>query len=46
MRVVGEAVFPDFGLQELSDTDLGNGAVVSAALLSDDPGQKPAAYTA
>ena len=27
MRVVGEAVFPDFGLPALSDTDLGNGAL-------------------
>ena len=32
--VVGVAVFPDFGLQDLSDTDLGNGAVVPAALLT------------
>ncbi|HTZ29583.1 MAG TPA: FtsX-like permease family protein [Streptosporangiaceae bacterium] len=34
MRVVGVTVFPDFGLQDLSDTDLGTGAVVSPALLS------------
>ena len=34
MRVVGVTVFPDFGLQDLSDTDLGNGAVVPAALLT------------
>jgi ABC-type antimicrobial peptide transport system permease subunit len=34
MRIVGEAVFPDFGLPGLSDTDLGTGALVSAALLS------------
>jgi ABC-type antimicrobial peptide transport system permease subunit len=34
MRVVGEVVFPDFGLQDLSDTDLGSGAVVMPALLS------------
>jgi len=34
MRVVGVAVLPDFSLQDLSDTDLGNGAVVSTALLS------------
>ena len=34
MRVVGEVVFPDFGLQDLSDTDLGSGAVVVPALLS------------
>jgi len=33
-RVVGEAVFPDFGLQDLSDTDLGSGAVVMPALLT------------
>jgi ABC-type antimicrobial peptide transport system permease subunit len=36
MRVVGEAVFPDFGLPELSDTDLGNGALVSTTLLSEN----------
>ena len=35
MRVVGEAVFPDFGLPGLSDTDLGSGAVVAASLLSE-----------
>jgi FtsX-like permease family len=34
MRVVGEAVFPDFGLPGLSDTDLGSGAVVATSLLS------------
>ena len=34
MRIVGVAVFADFGLQALSDTDLGNGALVSPALLS------------
>jgi hypothetical protein len=34
MRVVGVTVFPDFGLQDLSDTGLGNGAVVPAALLT------------
>jgi hypothetical protein len=33
MRVVGEAVFPDFGLPGLSDTDLGSGALVAASLL-------------
>ena len=35
MRVVGEAVFPDFGLPGLSDTDLGSGAFVAASLLSE-----------
>jgi ABC-type antimicrobial peptide transport system permease subunit len=35
MRIVGVAVFPDFSLQDLSDTDLGNGAVVPTALLSE-----------
>src|SRR3984957_702370 len=35
MRVVGEAVFPDFGLEGLSDTDLGSGALVAPALLSE-----------
>jgi len=35
MRVVGVVVFPDFGLQDLSDTDLGSGALVSPALLSE-----------
>ena len=34
MRIVGEAVFPDFGLPELSDTDLGSGALVATSLLS------------
>jgi ABC-type antimicrobial peptide transport system permease subunit len=34
MRVVGNAVFPAFGLPGLSDTDLGTGAIVSTALLS------------
>ena len=34
MRVVGEAVFPDFGLPALSDTDLGNGALVATSLLT------------
>jgi putative ABC transport system permease protein len=34
MRVVGEAVFPSFGLQGLAATDLGSGALVSASLLS------------
>jgi hypothetical protein len=36
MRIVGEAVFPDFGLPELSDTDLGIGALVSTTLLSEN----------
>jgi ABC-type antimicrobial peptide transport system permease subunit len=34
LRVTGAAVFPDFGLPGLSDTDLGNGAVVATSLLS------------
>ena len=34
MRVVGEAVFPDFGLPGLSDTDLGSGAIIATSLLS------------
>jgi len=34
MRIVGMAVFPSFGLYLLSATDLGNGAAVSASLLS------------
>ena len=34
MRVVGEVILPDFGLQDLSDTDLGSGAVVMPALLT------------
>jgi putative ABC transport system permease protein len=34
MRVVGEAVFPSFGLQGLAATDLGSGALLSASLLS------------
>jgi FtsX-like permease family/MacB-like periplasmic core domain len=34
MRVVGVAVFPSFGLQGLAATDLGDGALVSASLLS------------
>ena len=36
MRIVGDAVFPDFGLPELSDTDLGSGALVSTTLLSEN----------
>jgi putative ABC transport system permease protein len=40
MRVVGEVVFADFGLDTLSDTDLGSGAVVAASLLSEG-GQSP-----
>jgi FtsX-like permease family len=35
MRIVGVAVLPDFSLQDLSGTDLGSGAVVSTALLSE-----------
>ena len=35
MRVTGVVVFPDFGLQDLSDTDLGSGALVTPALLSE-----------
>jgi ABC-type antimicrobial peptide transport system permease subunit len=35
MRVVGTAVFPDFGLPGLSDTDLGSGALVATPLLSE-----------
>ena len=35
MRVVGTAVFPDFGLPGLSDTDLGSGALVGTPLLSE-----------
>jgi len=35
MRVVGTAVFPDFGLPEFSDTDLGSGALVATPLLSE-----------
>jgi ABC-type antimicrobial peptide transport system permease subunit len=35
MRVVGEAVFPDFGLPGFSDTDLGSGALVATSLLSE-----------
>ena len=34
LRVTGVAVFPDFGLPGLSDTDLGNGALVATSLLS------------
>jgi len=34
MRIVGTAVFPDFGLPGLSDTDLGSGALVATSLLS------------
>jgi ABC-type antimicrobial peptide transport system permease subunit len=34
MRVVGEAVFPNFGLSGLSDTDLGSGAIVATSLLT------------
>ncbi|MBO0813874.1 MAG: FtsX-like permease family protein [Actinobacteria bacterium] len=36
MRVVGTAIFPDFGLPGLSDTDLGTGALVVTSLLSED----------
>jgi hypothetical protein len=36
MRVVGTAIFPDFGLPGLSDTDLGTGALVATSLLSED----------
>ena len=36
MRVVGTAIFPDFGLPGLSDTDLGTGALVATPLLSED----------
>jgi hypothetical protein len=35
MRVVGTAVFPDFGLPGFSDTDLGSGALVATPLLSE-----------
>ena len=35
MRIVGTAVFPDFGLPEFSDTDLGSGALVATPLLSE-----------
>ena len=35
MRVVGAAVFPDFGLPGFSDTDLGSGALVATPLLSE-----------
>jgi len=35
MRITGVAVFADFGLQDLSDTDLGNGALVAPSLLSE-----------
>ncbi|HYB17440.1 MAG TPA: FtsX-like permease family protein, partial [Streptosporangiaceae bacterium] len=34
MRIVGEVVFPSFGLYVLSATDLGIGAAISASLLS------------
>ena len=34
MRIVGEAVFPSFGLYTLSATDLGTGAAISPSLLS------------
>jgi hypothetical protein len=34
MRVVGTAVFPDFGLPGLTDTDLGNGALVATSILT------------
>ena len=34
MRVTGAAVFPEFGLPGLGDTDLGNGALMSASLLT------------
>jgi hypothetical protein len=34
MRVVGEVVFPDFGLVGLSDTDLGSGALIATSLLT------------
>ncbi len=43
MRVVGEVVFPDFGLDTLSDTDLGSGAIVAASLLSE--GGQPQSQT-
>jgi hypothetical protein len=32
-RIVGRAVFPDFGEGDFTPTDLGNGAVVTAAML-------------
>ena len=35
MRIVGTAVFPDFGLSGFSDTDLGNGSLVATSLLSE-----------
>jgi ABC-type antimicrobial peptide transport system permease subunit len=35
MRIVGTAVFPDFGLPGLTDTDLGNGALIATSLLSE-----------
>jgi len=35
MRIVGSAVFPDFGLPGFSDTDLGSGALVATPLLSE-----------
>jgi hypothetical protein len=34
MRVVGVAILPSFGLEGLAATDLGNGALLSASLLS------------
>jgi hypothetical protein len=34
MRVVGVAVFPNFGLAGVSDTDLGGGAIVATSLLT------------
>jgi FtsX-like permease family len=34
MRIVGVGVFPSFGVEGLAATDLGNGALVSASLLS------------
>jgi ABC-type antimicrobial peptide transport system permease subunit len=43
MRVVGEVVFPDFGLPAISDTDLGSGAIVAASLLSE--GGQPQSQT-
>jgi ABC-type antimicrobial peptide transport system permease subunit len=46
MRIVGTAVFPDFGLPGLSDTDLGNGAMVATPLLSENMPQTGCVYGA
>ena len=43
MRVVGRAVFPDFGRGSFNPTDLGDGAAVNAGLISQPESDNPAA---